>query len=166
MRIRAASLQFVRKLSGFARPSQANADAFDRAVDEVAVAARRLVDSLVTSRRRGTAKRSLSARGNAPRNVTRAERRLRGYRRSSVSPVPALLPDVFVEPLEVVLHDRAARLRLRWTVADALEALIDDQLRRHPHILQPLIELVRVRQRHALVGGAVLDQRRRLAPLM
>ena len=37
------------KLSGFARPSQANADAFDRAVDEVAVAARRLVDSLVTS---------------------------------------------------------------------------------------------------------------------
>jgi len=47
--VRAASLQFVRKLSGFARPSQANADAFDRAVDEVAVAARRLVDSLVTS---------------------------------------------------------------------------------------------------------------------
>ncbi len=47
--IRAASLQFVRKLSGFARPSQANAGAFDRAVDEVAVAARRLVDSLVTS---------------------------------------------------------------------------------------------------------------------
>jgi len=47
--IRAASLQFVRKVSGFARPSQANAGAFDRAVDEVAVAARRLVDSLVTA---------------------------------------------------------------------------------------------------------------------
>ena len=47
--VRAASLQFVRKLSGFARPSQANAGAFERAVDEVAVAARRLVDSLVTS---------------------------------------------------------------------------------------------------------------------
>jgi hypothetical protein len=47
--IRAASLQFVRKLSGFHSPSQANAAAFDGAVDEVASAARRLVDSLVTS---------------------------------------------------------------------------------------------------------------------
>jgi hypothetical protein len=46
--IRAASLQFVRKLSGFTKPSQANAAAFERAVDEVACAARRLVDSLVT----------------------------------------------------------------------------------------------------------------------
>jgi hypothetical protein len=44
--IRAASLQFVRKVSGFARPSQANAEAFDRAVDEVAEATRRLVSSL------------------------------------------------------------------------------------------------------------------------
>jgi hypothetical protein len=47
--IRAASLQFVRKLSGFHAPSQANAAAFDRAVDEVAAAARRLLDSLVTT---------------------------------------------------------------------------------------------------------------------
>ena len=47
--IRAASLQFVRKLSGFAKPSQANAAAFERAVDDVAVVARRLVDSLVTT---------------------------------------------------------------------------------------------------------------------
>ena len=46
--IRAASLQFVRKLSGFTRPSQANEAAFQVAVDEVAAAARRLVDSLVT----------------------------------------------------------------------------------------------------------------------
>lgn len=46
--IRAASLQFVRKLSGFTRPSQANTEAFDRAIDQVAVAARQLVDSLVT----------------------------------------------------------------------------------------------------------------------
>ncbi|MGO9421567.1 DUF2277 domain-containing protein [Roseiarcus sp.] len=44
--IRAASLQFVRQVSGFARPSQANAEAFDRAVDEVAEATRRLVSSL------------------------------------------------------------------------------------------------------------------------
>jgi len=47
--IRAASVQFVRKLSGFTRPSQANEDAFDRAVEEVAGVARRLIDSLVTS---------------------------------------------------------------------------------------------------------------------
>jgi hypothetical protein len=47
--IRASSLQFVRKLSGFTRPSRANEPAFDRAVDEVTQAARRLIDSLVTS---------------------------------------------------------------------------------------------------------------------
>jgi len=46
--IRAASLQFVRKLSGFNKPSRANAEAFDRAIDEVAVVARRLIDALVT----------------------------------------------------------------------------------------------------------------------
>ena len=47
--IRAASVQFVRKLSGFTKPSQANEAAFDQAIDEVAIVARRLVDSLVTS---------------------------------------------------------------------------------------------------------------------
>ena len=47
--IRAASLQFVRKLSGFNAPSKANEAAFDRAFDEVAAVARRLVDSLTTS---------------------------------------------------------------------------------------------------------------------
>jgi hypothetical protein len=47
--IRAASLQFVRKLSGFNAPSKANEAAFDRAIDEVAAVARRLVDSLTTS---------------------------------------------------------------------------------------------------------------------
>jgi hypothetical protein len=44
--IRAAALQFVRKVSGFAKPSQANAEAFERAVDEVAEAARNLISSL------------------------------------------------------------------------------------------------------------------------
>ena len=44
-----SSLQFVRKLSGFTRPSQANQAAFDRAVDKVSRAARELIDSLVTS---------------------------------------------------------------------------------------------------------------------
>jgi hypothetical protein len=47
--IRASSLQFVRKLSGFTRPSRANQAAFDRAVDEVTRAAHALLDSLVTS---------------------------------------------------------------------------------------------------------------------
>jgi hypothetical protein len=47
--IRAASLQFVRKLSGFSKPSQANEVAFARAVDEVTAAARTLVRSLSTS---------------------------------------------------------------------------------------------------------------------
>jgi hypothetical protein len=47
--IRAASVQFVRKLSGFTKPSHANQAAFDRAVDDVAAIARRLIDSLVTT---------------------------------------------------------------------------------------------------------------------
>ena len=46
--IRAASLQCVRKISGFTRPSQANAEAFDRAVEDVATAARRMMGDLVT----------------------------------------------------------------------------------------------------------------------
>ncbi|UQA57510.1 DUF2277 domain-containing protein [Polyangium aurulentum] len=47
--IRAASLQFVRKLSGFNKPSQANEEAFNRAVDDVAEAARVLIASLSTT---------------------------------------------------------------------------------------------------------------------
>ena len=47
--IRAASLQFVRKLSGFNAPSRANEPAFNRAIEEVFVVARRLIDSLETS---------------------------------------------------------------------------------------------------------------------
>ncbi len=46
--VREASLQFVRKLSGFSRPSRANETAFDRAVEEVAAAVRNLLSSLVT----------------------------------------------------------------------------------------------------------------------
>jgi len=47
--IRAASLQFVRKLSGFNAPSKANEAAFNRAMDDVAKIARRLIDSLTTT---------------------------------------------------------------------------------------------------------------------
>ena len=47
--VRDASLQYVRKISGFTKPSQANEEAFARAVDEIADATQRLVDSLVTT---------------------------------------------------------------------------------------------------------------------
>ena len=47
--IRAASLQFVRKVSGFTKPSQANQEAFDRAVDDVANTVRDLLGTLVTT---------------------------------------------------------------------------------------------------------------------
>lgn len=47
--VRASSLQFVRKISGFSKPSQSNQAAFDRAVDDVALAARTLLDSLITT---------------------------------------------------------------------------------------------------------------------
>jgi hypothetical protein len=47
--VRAASLQFVRKLSGFTAPSQSNQEAFDRAVADVAAVARELIDSLVSN---------------------------------------------------------------------------------------------------------------------
>ena len=76
--IRASSLQFVRKLSGFTRPSKANDEAFARAVDEVAAAARTLIDSLVTSA--------------APRDreVEAAKARARGQQRR---PAPAGAPN-------------------------------------------------------------------------
>jgi hypothetical protein len=46
--IRAAAIQFVRKVSGFNKPSAANSDAFETAIEEVAAASRKLLDSLVT----------------------------------------------------------------------------------------------------------------------
>ena len=47
--IEAASLQYFRKISGFNKPSQANEEAFSRAIDEVTAASQRLIDSLVTN---------------------------------------------------------------------------------------------------------------------
>jgi hypothetical protein len=47
--VRDAALQYVRKISGFTKPSQANEVAFERAVDEIAGASRRLVDELTTT---------------------------------------------------------------------------------------------------------------------
>ena len=79
-----AALQYVRKISGFTKPSQANEEAFARAVDEVAAATQRLLDALVTSappkdreveaeRARARAKaRFRSGQGTALRAETRA----------------------------------------------------------------------------------------------
>jgi hypothetical protein len=75
--IRASALQFVRKLSGFTRPSKANQHAFDHAVDDVTRVAHELLDSLVTT---------------APprdRDVEAAKARLRGAERFRVSARPA-----------------------------------------------------------------------------
>ena len=47
--VQAAALQYVRKISGFTRPSQANAEAFERAVQAVTAASRELLDALVTN---------------------------------------------------------------------------------------------------------------------
>ncbi len=47
--VRAAALQYVRKISGFTQPSQANSEAFEHAVDAVAAVSRELLDALVTS---------------------------------------------------------------------------------------------------------------------
>jgi hypothetical protein len=47
--VRGAALQYVRKISGFTKPSRANAEAFERAVDEVAAASARLLGELVTT---------------------------------------------------------------------------------------------------------------------
>ena len=67
--VRGAALQYVRKISGFTKPSQANAEAFERAVDEVAHVSRHLLDAVVT---------------NAPpkdREVEAAKRRARAQER-------------------------------------------------------------------------------------
>ncbi len=72
--IRASSLQFVRKLSGFTRPSKANEAAFNRAVDEVARAAHELLDGLQTAAPpRDRAVEAARARARAARRFGAAE---------------------------------------------------------------------------------------------
>jgi len=70
--IRAASLQFVRKISGFTKPSRANAAAFDAAVDDIARIAARLISSLETSAQ-PTSRKELAAKARA-RGERRASR--------------------------------------------------------------------------------------------
>jgi hypothetical protein len=93
--IRAASLQFVRKLSGFRRPSLANEPAFNRAVEQVTQAARELLDALVSNapardRQGGTQSGALNPSGLSSLRRGRlrhAERgQLRGVMRSRATP--------------------------------------------------------------------------------
>ena len=79
--VHASSLQFVRKLSGFTRPSKANELAFNRAVHDVTHAAHALLDSLVTSAPRiGTAERTNSSTARTP-SATKSDARSRALRR-------------------------------------------------------------------------------------
>jgi hypothetical protein len=80
--IRASALQFVRKLSGSNRPSKVNEDAFNRAVDEVAVAAERLIRSLQTK--------------SPPRDrdVERAKLKAQSLRRFGREPLHSPIPQV------------------------------------------------------------------------
>jgi hypothetical protein len=72
--IRASSLQFVRKLSGFTKPSKANEAAFNRAVDDVAHAAHHLLDSLVTnSPPRDRAVETMKARARSAKRFDSAQ---------------------------------------------------------------------------------------------
>jgi hypothetical protein len=73
--VREAALQFVRKVSGSTRPSQANTEAFERAVDEIAVATRRLLDGLVT--KAPPKSRELEAVKGRERHEKRMEREVR-----------------------------------------------------------------------------------------
>jgi hypothetical protein len=72
--IRASSLQFVRKLSGFTKPSKVNEAAFNRAVDDVAHAAQHLLDSLVTTAaRRDRAVEAVKARARSVKRFASAQ---------------------------------------------------------------------------------------------
>jgi hypothetical protein len=71
--IRASALQFIRKLSGFTKPSRANQEAFDKAVDQVSEVARDLISSLVTNAEpRDREVEAARARGRAEKRFARA----------------------------------------------------------------------------------------------
>ncbi len=69
--VRAAALQFVRKVSGFTRPSRANEAAFEQAIEEVAGVTRRLLDSLVTTTEPRSRDLAVRARARAARFAPR-----------------------------------------------------------------------------------------------
>lgn len=79
--IRASSLQFVRKLSGFTKPSKANEAAFNRAVDDVAHAAQHLLDSLVTTAPpRNRAVEAMNARARSAKRFDPARLVMTGHK--------------------------------------------------------------------------------------
>ena len=111
--IRASSLQFVRKLSGFTRPSKANQAAFDRAVDEVARAAHALLDSLVSNapprdRAAEAAKAARPLRRSLPRR-----RRLTGSRRAPCALASSVRPCYLSECLTNAPRSIASSRRWR-----------------------------------------------------
>ncbi len=73
--MREAALQFVRKVSGSTKPSRANAEAFERAIDEIALATRHLLDDLVT--KAPPKSRELEAIKGRQRHEKRMEREVR-----------------------------------------------------------------------------------------
>jgi hypothetical protein len=73
--VREAALQFVRKVSGSTHPSRANTEAFEQAIDEIAVATRRLLDGLVTNA--PPKSRELEAVKGRERHEKRMEREVR-----------------------------------------------------------------------------------------
>lgn len=73
--VREAALQFVRKVSGSTHPSRANAEAFDQAIEEIALATRRLLDGLVTNA--PPKNRELEAIKGRQRHENRMEREVR-----------------------------------------------------------------------------------------
>jgi hypothetical protein len=78
--VRSAALQYVRKISGFTKPSQANAEAFERAVDAVAAVSAQLLDELVTAAPPKDREAEAASAAPAPRTAT--------PRRSSSFPPP------------------------------------------------------------------------------
>ena len=84
--IRGAALQFVRKVSGFAKPSKANEAAFLAAVDEIATVSRNLLDSLETKARpRNRAEEASRARTRAAQRFPRGRQATRSLRRTTPS---------------------------------------------------------------------------------
>ena len=88
--VREAALQFVRKVSGSTRPSRANAEAFERAIDEIALATRHLLDDLVTrSPPRSREREAAKGRERHEKRMER-ERCASGPVRPRPEPVPSL----------------------------------------------------------------------------
>ena len=97
----AAALQYVRKISGATRPSRANARAFERAVDEVALATRRLLDALVTTAAAAQPRGRSRPGAGTRRAALRPGRRTDG---GTASMTPAA-PTVAIADLEVSVDD-------------------------------------------------------------